>query len=98
MANVIIHCYYTGPEDAVCGFIEEMLDSGLRQEVLDEDGCLQYDYFFSAEDKTVGVLLERWRDDTALSKHANGTPMAKLKEIKARYDIETRVERYVLKE
>ncbi len=98
MANVIVHCYYTGAEDAVCGFIEEMLDSGLRQEILEEDGCLQYDYFFSAENRRTGVLLERWRDETALSKHAGGAAMEKLKEIKARYGIETSVERYSLKD
>ncbi len=98
MANVIVHCYYTGAEDAVCGFIEEMLDSGLRQEVLEEDGCMQYDYFFSAEDRSVGVLLEKWRDETALSRHAGGAAMEKLKAVKARYPIETRVERYSLKD
>ncbi len=98
MANVILHCYYTGEEDAVCGFIDEMFDSGLRQEVLDEDGCLQYDYFYSAEDRHIGVLLEKWRDEEALSRHANGEAMAKLKEVKARYDLETRVERYLIKD
>ncbi len=98
MANIIIHCYYTGKEDVVCGFIEEMLDSGLRDEVRGEDGCMQYDYFFSAEDKSTGVLLERWRDDTALSKHMNGRVMERIQEVKARYKLETRVERNQLKE
>ncbi len=91
---IIIHCYYTGAEDAVCGFVEEMLDSGLRQEVLNEDGCEQYDYFFSAEKRSDATLLERWRDETAFSRHLNGAVMAKIKEVKARYGIETRVERY----
>ncbi len=98
MANVVLHCYYSGEEDAVCGFIDEMLDSGLRAEVLGEDGCMQYDYYFSAEKRTNAVLLERWRDDEALSRHANGAVMAKIKEVKARYDLETRIERNVLKD
>lgn len=94
----IIHCYYTGEEDAVCGFFDEMFDSGLRQEVLDEDGCLQYDYFYSAQDRSAGTLIERWRDEAALSRHANGAAMAKLQAVKARYHLETRVERYVVKD
>jgi quinol monooxygenase YgiN len=98
MANIVLHCYYTGEEEAVCGFVDEMLDSGLRAEVLAEDGCMQYDYFFSAEQRTSAVLLERWRDDLALSKHANGAVMAKIREVKKRYNIETRVERNVLKD
>ncbi|MBQ9459288.1 MAG: antibiotic biosynthesis monooxygenase [Oscillospiraceae bacterium] len=98
MANIILHCYYSGEEEAVCGFIEEMLDSGLRGEVLAEDGCMQYDYFFSAEKRTSAVLLERWRDETSLSRHMNGAVMTKIKEVKQRYDVETRVERNVLKD
>ena len=98
MANIILHCCYTGEEDAVCGFIDEMLDSGLRQEILDEDGCLQYDYYFSAESRTSALLVERWRDETALSRHMNGGVMAKLREVKARYDLETRLERYTVKD
>ncbi len=98
MANVILHCYYSGEEDAVCGFVEEMLDSGLRGEVLGEDGCMQYDYFFSAENRKNAVLLERWRDETALSRHMNGAVMAKIKEVKARYPLETRIERNLVQE
>ncbi len=98
MATIIIHCRYTGEENAVCGFFDEMYDSGLRREILDEDGCMQYDYYYSAEDRSAGLLVEKWRDDTALSKHMNGAAMARLHEIKARYALETQVERYTLKE
>lgn len=98
MANIIIHCYYTGAEGAARGFIEEMQTSGLQQEVWSEDGCLQYDYFLSARDGNVGALLEKWRDEAALSAHMNGEPMRKLKAVKGKYALETKVERYELKE
>ncbi|MBE6909659.1 MAG: hypothetical protein E7474_08860 [Ruminococcaceae bacterium] len=98
MANIIVHCFYTGAEEDICGFFDEMYDSGIHGEVLEEDGCMQYDYFYSASDRSVGALLEKWRDDAALSKHMNGTAMAKLQEVKARYHLETRVERFVVQD
>jgi len=98
MANIILHCYYTGAEGAARGFMEEMASSGLRDEVLREEGCIQYDYFLSAYDGCSGVLLEKWRDAEALTAHANGEPMKKLLKVKEKFGLETRVERYELKE
>ena len=93
MANIIIHCFYTGREGAVQGFFDEM-QSGLQKEVQAEDGCLQYDYFISAKDGCAGVLLERWRDRAALEAHQKGIPMAKLLVVKEKYGLDTRVEIY----
>ncbi|MCR5825303.1 MAG: antibiotic biosynthesis monooxygenase [Oscillospiraceae bacterium] len=94
---IIIHCHYKGAEGAVRGFFDEM-QRGLQQEVYAEDGCMQYDYYLSAKDGCAGVLLERWRDDAALSAHQTGEPMQKLRRVKEKYGIDTRVERYEVKE
>lgn len=98
MANVIIHCYYTGEDGAVRRFVDEMQDSGLQKEVWDEDGCLQYDYFISARDENVGVLVEKWRNAAALEAHSKGAPMSRLLLVKEKYGLETKVERYELKD
>ena len=97
MANIIIHCYYKGAEGAVKGFFDEM-QAGLQADVYAEDGCIQYDYFLSAKDGSAGVLLEKWRDRTALDAHQKGVPMSKLLKVKEKYNIETKVEIYELKE
>ena len=97
MANVIVHTYYKGAEGAVKGFFEEM-QAGLQKDVYAEDGCIQYDYFLSAKDGGAGVLLEMWRDMAALDAHRKGVPMSKLLPVKAKYNLETKVEIYELKE
>ena len=97
MANIIIHCHYSGAADAVRGFFEEM-QAGLQRDVYAEDGCLQYDYYISARDGGAGVLLEKWRDAEALAAHSKGVPMSKLLPLKEKYGLETRVEVYELKE
>ena len=97
MANIIIHCHYKGAEGAVRGFFDEM-QGGLQREVRAEDGCVQYDYYLSAEDGSAGVLLERWRDRAALDAHQKGVPMSKLLRVKEKYGLETKVEIYEIKE
>ncbi len=98
MAHVILHCYYTGEEAAVRGFVEEMISSGLRREVLEEDGCVQYDYFFPALPQPCVLLMERWRDEQALAQHMNGAVMVKIRAVKAKYGIDTRLERCMPKD
>ena len=97
MANIIIHCHYKGAEGAVKGFFDEM-QAGLQSEVYAEDGCIRYDYFLSAKDAKTGVLLEKWRDRAALEAHQKGEPMRRLIKVKEKYQIETTVEIYELKE
>ena len=46
-----------------------------------------------AEEKCV-LLVEHWRDRAALDKHSAGEPLAKLKALKASYDLATTVERF----
>ena len=94
MANVILHCYYTGEADEVRGFVEEM-QSTLRGEVLAEDGCAQYDYFYPAQGSGCALLLEQWRDEQALLQHMNGEVMTRIRAVKAKYGIGTRIERYM---
>ena len=98
MANIILHCYYPGRDGSARAFVEEMISSGIQDEVRNEDGCLQYDYFLSAQDPETAVLLEKWRDAEALNAHMVGEPMKHLKAVKARHGLETVVERYDLKE
>ena len=92
MENIVLHVYYTGAQAK--DFVEEMQTGGLQAAVKAEDGCLQYDYFVPAQDAGVALLLEKWRDRAALDAHTNGEPMRALKAVKAKYDLETKVERY----
>ena len=91
MDGILLHVLYHGAEARA--FADEM-QSGLRNDVLAEDGCLQYDYFLPVGKEDCVLLIEHWRDQSALDKHSAGEPMAKLKALKASYDLVTTLERF----
>lgn len=91
MEGIVLHVTYSGAQAEA--FAREMC-SGLRSEVLAEDGCLQYDYFLPLGQEDAVLLLEHWRDQAALEAHFVGEPMKKLKALKEHYGLETGIERF----
>ena len=82
MEGILLHVLYRG--EKANDFASEMERSGLRAAVLAEEGCMQYDYYRPLAEENC-VLLD---------KHSAGEPMAKLKALKASYDLATTVERF----
>lgn len=93
MENILLHVYYSGKPGQAKAFAVEM-QQGLRNHVLKEAGCLQYDYFIPNGDDSKVLLIERWEDQSALDQHANGSVIKQLKVIKAKYELDTRIERF----
>ncbi len=93
MENIVLHVTFTGAPGKAEAFARAMESSGLRQEVLSETGCMQYEYFVPVVgDGTQIVLLEKWRDQACLDAHTNGEPMRKLKELQVPYALEAKLE------
>ena len=92
MEGILLHVLYRG--EKARDFAEEMERSGLRAAVLAEEGCIQYDYYLPLTEKDCVLLIEHWHDQAALDKHTAGEPMAKLKSLKANYDLTADVTRY----
>ena len=49
----------------------------------------------SIRDKEMILLVERWEDGDALHFHHNSDDMIKVAELKDKYDLQVKVERYV---
>ena len=94
MENIILHVYYRSKNGTAEDFVRAVKESGVQEKVRAEDGCLQYDYHLSLEESDTVVLLEKWRDSDALAAHMQQPHMAKLKELKERFALETVLERY----
>ena len=92
MESILLHVLYRG--EKARDFAEEMEQSGLRAAVLAEEGCMQYDYYLPLAEENCVLLIEHWHDQAALDKHAAGEPMARLKALKANYDLATTLERF----
>lgn len=94
MENIILHVYYRCKSGAAEEFVRAIKESGAQDQVRAEDGCIQYDYHLSLEERDTVVLLEKWRDSDALAAHMQQSHMATIKELKERYALDTVLERY----
>ena len=77
-------------------FLRRLEEGGLRKTILGEAGCLGYDYYRSAEDGDVLLLVERWTDRQAQQLHLQQPHMALVRAAKDACVAETRLEQYEL--
>ena len=58
------------------------MEEGILTLIRQEDGCLAYDYYFSAQDENELLLIERWQSAEHQRVHMQQPHMARLKSIK----------------
>lgn len=93
--SVTVNIYYTGTQGSARKFAEEMTASGVVTAIRAEEGNLRYEYFFPMEDPETVLLIDSWRDQAAIDVHHASPMMAKITELRNKYDLHMRVERYV---
>lgn len=92
---ITINLYYTGSNGSAREFAREMCRSGLVGSIRAEAGNLRYEYFFPMEDEETVLLIDSWESQEALDRHHASPMMARLAELRERYDLHMRAERYV---
>ena len=92
---LIVNLYYTGKDGAARAFAREMVESGLVEQIRAEEGNLRYAYFFALEDPETVLLIDAWRDQAALDAHHKTPMMAQIAQLRKKYGLRIRVERYV---
>lgn len=93
--SITINLYYTGQKGSARAFAEEMVSSGLVQEIRAEEGNLRYEYFFPMDDAETVLLIDSWRDQTALDQHHASPIMERITALREKYDLHMRAERYL---
>lgn len=93
--RITVNIYYTGEAGAARRFAEEMEKSGTADAIRSEDGNLRYDYFFPMSDSKTVLLIDEWENQQAIDKHHASPMMKKIAELRAKYDLHMRVERYI---
>lgn len=91
---LVINIYYRGKNCSAKAFVEEMESSGIADMVRAEEGNLRYEYFFSAKDKETVLLIDGWRSEEALDFPHKSPMMTKIAELRKKYGLSMRVERY----
>lgn len=93
--NIVVNIYYTGTDGNAGKFAEEMEKSGTAAEIRREVGNLRYEYFFPMADPETVLLIDSWKDQEAIDRHHASPMMEKIAELRVKYDLHMRVERYV---
>lgn len=95
---VTVNIYYSGTDGNARKFAEEMVSSGVVSNIRAEEGNIRYDYFFPMEDSETVLLIDSWKDQNSIDIHHASPMMARIIELREKYDLHMKVERYVFDE
>lgn len=92
---VTLNLYYSGVNGAARKFAEEMVSSGVVNDIRAEEGNLRYDYFFPMDDPETVLLIDSWKDQHSIDVHHASPMMKKIAALREKYDLHMKAERYV---
>lgn len=92
MLTILIR--YKGKNGNVKRFVEEMISSGIVEQIRKEEGNLHYEYFFPYDEDETVLLVDSWINQEALDKHHELPLMDKIKELREKYDLHMEVMKY----
>ena len=92
MLTVIIR--YKGKDNNAKKFVEEMISSGLVNEIRKEEGNLRYEYFLPLDDQETVLLIDSWESQEALDIHHASPQMSKIAKLRNEYNLHMEVERF----
>lgn len=92
---IIVNIYYSGENGNALKFAEEMVSSGIVNNIRAEKGNIRYDYFSPLEDKETILLIDSWKDQHSIDMHHESPMMEQIIQLREKYDLHMRVERYI---
>ncbi len=92
---ITVNIYYSGVNGNAIKFAEEMVSSGVVSDIRAEDGNIRYEYFFPMDDKETVLLIDSWKDQHSIDVHHASSMMGKITELREKYDLHMKVERYM---
>ena len=93
--SITVNLYYTGEKVNARKFAEEMTKSGMVEMIRNEEGNLRYEYFIPLEDPETVLLIDSWKGQEAIDRHHASPMMERIAELREKYDLHMRVERYL---
>lgn len=92
--SLTVNLYYSGENGAAQKFAQEMVEQGIVAAIRAEEGNLKYDYFIPLDDPETILLIDSWENQAALDKHHESKMMKDLAELRDKYNLHMKVERY----
>ena len=95
---ITVNIYYSGTNGNARKFAEEMISTGIVDEIRAEEGNLKYEYFFPMSDSETVLLIDIWKDQLALDIHHKSLLMSRIISLREKYNMTMKVERYITDE
>lgn len=95
---ITINIYYSGTNGNARKFAEEMISSGVVDQIRSEKGNLKYEYFLPMNDYETVLLIDSWESQQAIDIHHKSPMMQKIIDLREKYDLTMKVERYITDE
>lgn len=96
--SIIVNLYYTGTNGNARKFAEEMENSGTADLIRAENGNERYEYFLPMNDPETVLLIDIWKDQEAIDIHHASPMMQRIAQLREKYDLHMRAERYITDE
>lgn len=96
--SIVVNLYYTGSSGNARKFAEEMERSGTADLIRAESGNQRYAYFMPLDDPETVLLIDMWKDQQSIDLHHASPMMETIAQLREKYDLHMRVERYVTDE
>lgn len=93
--SFVVNIRYVGTGGAAKKFMEEMFASGTVEKIRAESGNLRYEYFLSASDPETVLLVDEWVSEEALDEHHKSPMMQVISDLRKKYNLKMKVERFV---
>ena len=87
-----LYVAYTAKPGCRETFVRQIVMEGIADTIRREEGCIRYDYYFSAQQE------EQWQTQAHQRIHLQQPHMARLRELKEQYVADTRLGRVTLEE
>lgn len=92
---ITVNIYYTGEGENARKFAEEMVSSGIVEQIRSEKGNIRYEYFFPMDDSKTVLLIDSWENQESIDNHHCSPMMNKIIRLREKYDLKMRVERFI---
>ena len=89
MKEMTLFVKYTAKPGMRESFVRTLVEKGIVTAIRGENGCLCYDYYFSAQDENVVLLIEKWESEEHQRIHMTQPHMTELMAIKEEMVAET---------
>lgn len=89
MEELTLFVKYTAKPGMRESFVRTLVEKGIVTAIRGEAGCLCYDYYFSAQDQNVVLLIEKWESAQHQRIHMTQPHMAELMAIKDEFISDT---------